>query len=159
MVLSTDYFNSNWFNAKDFDNGLVVEATIVSAGPHTFAQSGDTALTIRTDYMGKGVVLNKARNVALTTAYGPNTDNWIGKQIRLFQGDTLYQGKPEKCVVVDPILQDRIASPAPAKPAAIEQKAGQPKQGSVEVNDVKVNTANQRPFSPITDLDDEIPWE
>jgi hypothetical protein len=154
MVLATDYLKSNWLNAEDLNNGLRVMATIVSAGPHTFLESGDTELTIRTDYIGKGIVLNLTRKRVLIAAFGVETDNWIGKQIVAYQGDTLFQGKPTKCVVIEAIVAERIASHPAAKPAL--------EPGKVTINDKSV----EKPYAPPhqtydgpDDLDDSIPWD
>jgi hypothetical protein len=157
MALATDFLSSNWINADFLNGGLIIEATIVSAGPHTFEQSGDVALTIRLDYEGKGLVLNQTRLKAMIAAFGPNTDNWVGKQIRLSQGDTVYGGQPDKCVVLEPILPNRI----PAKPAAAPLA-----KPTVVARDGKAAANERRAPAPAaydgpddgSDIDDDIPY-
>jgi hypothetical protein len=113
MPSAADFFKSNWINAKSLEPGVRYEATVVGAAPHTF-EDGNTELTIRLDYLGKGIVLNKARNEAMIAAFGINYDNWVGKKIAFWQGDTFFQGRPEKCVALEGIVNDRIET----KPAA-----------------------------------------
>ena len=55
--------------------------------------------------------LNATNNSILVRAYGPNSDDWIGKKIELFHGEVKYQGKKQEAVLVRPI------SP-PSKPGA-----------------------------------------
>jgi hypothetical protein len=59
---------------------------------------------------GSMLSLNATNNAALVRAYGPNSDDWIEKEIELFQGEIEYQGKAQDAVLV------RHVSP-PLKPA------------------------------------------
>jgi hypothetical protein len=54
--------------------------------------------------------LNATNTKILVRAYGPNSDDWLGRIIELFLGEAPYQGKQIESVVVRPI------SP-PLKPA------------------------------------------
>jgi hypothetical protein len=47
--------------------------------------------------------LNQTNTRILIRAYGPDSDNWTGKVIRLELGSVLYQGTPTDSVVVKPI--------------------------------------------------------
>jgi len=55
--------------------------------------------------------LNATNNSVLVRAYGPNSDDWNGKEIELFHGEIEYQGKKQAAVLVRPM------SP-PLKPSA-----------------------------------------
>jgi hypothetical protein len=59
---------------------------------------------------GSLLSVNSTNNAVLVRAYGANSDDWIEKEIELFQGEIEYQGKPQDAVLVRPI------SP-PLKPA------------------------------------------
>ena len=73
MPSAADFFKSNWINAKSLEPGVRYEATIVGAAPHTF-EDGNTELTIRLDYLGKGASSStRARNEALIAASGSTT--------------------------------------------------------------------------------------
>jgi hypothetical protein len=47
--------------------------------------------------------LNATNNSVLVRAYGPNSDDWIGKELELFHGEIEYQGKMQEAVLVRPI--------------------------------------------------------
>ena len=135
MPLATDFFKSNWISAKSLEPGVRYEATIVSAGPHTF-ESGETVLTIRLDYLGKGIALNKTRLEAMIDGLGLDYDAWPGRRIAFWQADTFYQGKPDKCVAVKPVVHDRIEAKPQARPALGAQRQvidGESRRGSTEI--------------------------
>ena len=47
--------------------------------------------------------VNATNNSVLVRAYGPNSDDWIGKELELFHGEIEYQGKMQEAVLVRPI--------------------------------------------------------
>jgi hypothetical protein len=114
-TLATDYLTSNLLNADGLESGVSIEATIVSARPREF-EDGETKLIVYTDYLGKGIVLNQTRLKALIAAYWPNPDNWTGKTIIIKRGTTMYAGKETGCVVIEPVVADRIAAQQQQRP-------------------------------------------
>jgi len=46
--------------------------------------------------------VNATNNSVLVRAYGPNSDDWIKKEIELFHGEVEYQGKMQVAVRVRP---------------------------------------------------------
>jgi hypothetical protein len=60
---------------------------------------------------GEVLGLNATNSKILMRAYGPNSDDWIGKEIDLFLGKVEYQKKMQEAVMV------RAVSP-PRKPSA-----------------------------------------
>jgi hypothetical protein len=60
---------------------------------------------------GEVLGLNATNNKILIRAYGPISEDWIGKDIELFLGQVEYQKKMQEAVIVRPI------SP-PLKPVA-----------------------------------------
>jgi hypothetical protein len=59
---------------------------------------------------GAALSINATNNRILIRSFGPNSDDWIGKEIELFAGTVEFQGRPLDAVLVRPI------SP-PLKPA------------------------------------------
>lgn len=115
-INATDYLNSNFLSGDTLEPNVIIEAAIVSARSHQFEEEEKEKLVIYLDYEGKGVVLNQTRTKALIRAYGINTDNWIGKPIKVFRGETMYAGKTVPCVVIEPIVATQIAA-SPPRPA------------------------------------------
>ena len=55
----------------------------------------------------KGLVLNKTNALVIASQYGPNTDNWSGKEITIFPTTTSFgdkQGVP--CIRVEQFVPD-----------------------------------------------------
>jgi hypothetical protein len=52
---------------------------------------------------GSALSLNATNNSTLIRAYGPNSDDWIGKEVELFAGEVEFQNKPLDAVLVRPI--------------------------------------------------------
>ena len=47
--------------------------------------------------------LNATNRKILMRAYGPTSDTWIGKQVELVLGQTMFQGAPQDSVIVNPV--------------------------------------------------------
>jgi hypothetical protein len=108
----TDFLTSNLINAAGLDPNVKIEAAIVSVRPREF-EDGTTKPVIYTDHLGQGLVLNQTRLKAGIAAWGPNPDNWIGKIIIISQGMTTYAGKETPCVVMEPVVANRLKAGAP----------------------------------------------
>jgi hypothetical protein len=52
---------------------------------------------------GEVLGLNATNNKTLIRAYGPNSEDWIGKEVELFLGEVEYQKKMQETVIVRPI--------------------------------------------------------
>jgi len=59
--------------------------------PDLFLESGDV------------LSLNATNNKTLMRAYGTESDQWVGKMIRLFLGAIEYQGSDHEAVLVEPV--------------------------------------------------------
>jgi hypothetical protein len=145
MQNMTKYLNSNLFNAKGIEPGVRIEATIVSIRDREF-EGGETKPVIYTDYLGKGLVLNQTRLKAGIAAWGPNPDNWIGKSIVISLGETTYAGEATGCVVMEPVVANRIATHS-ATVTAINNRREPPKPSVAPTID---NVSGE--------LDDDIPF-
>ena len=130
---ATDYLNSNYFAAVDIAPDVRIEATIVSARPVDFKDG--SKLVVYTDYLAKGVVLNKTRLVEMIMAFSDNPANWIGQKIVIFRGSAEYGGKKVPAVAIEPMVSARIgaeqraALDGPPKPPPIERYDG-PEDGA-----------------------------
>jgi hypothetical protein len=52
---------------------------------------------------GQALSVNATNNSTLIRAYGPNSDDWLGKEIELYAGEVEFQGKQMEAVLVRPI--------------------------------------------------------
>jgi hypothetical protein len=108
MANATDHLTSNYLKAIDLEDGVIVRAVILAARPNDF-EDGTTKLVIYTDHKAKGVVLNQTRLKTMIEAFGPNTDNWVGKTINLRRGPTMFKGEATWAIYIDVDLSERIA--------------------------------------------------
>jgi hypothetical protein len=106
---ATDYLNSNYFAAVDIAPDVRIEATVVSARPVDF-KDGTSKVVVYTDYLAKGVVLNKTRLVEMIMAFSGNPANWIGQKIIIFRGETMYEGRKVPAVGIEPVVATRIGA-------------------------------------------------
>jgi hypothetical protein len=52
---------------------------------------------------GETLSLNATNTRTLVRAYGPNSDDWIGKEVELKLGQIKYQGSLKDAVIVEPV--------------------------------------------------------
>lgn len=52
---------------------------------------------------GSLLSLNKTNARALARAYGWESDDWIGKEIELYAGETTFDKQPQQSVLIKPI--------------------------------------------------------
>jgi hypothetical protein len=143
----TDFLTSNLLNAAALEPNVKIEATIVFVRSREF-EDGTTKAVIYTDYLGKGVVLNQTRLMALITAWGTNPDNLVGKTVIISQGDTTYSGKKVPCIKIEPVVADRIATHG-ATVTAISNRREPPKPSVAP-------TVDHAPSA--SPIDDDIPF-
>jgi len=95
----------------------------------------------------KGLVINKTKAMLLADAWGPETHNWIGRDISLRPDKALFEGKVTDSIAVSPVYptqQDEAKTaatpPAPppqewrqnAAPAQAPLRTGAPSQAAPE---------------------------
>jgi hypothetical protein len=107
MTNASDFLSSNFLNAASLQPGVVIETTIVSVRPHEF-EGGETKLVLYTEHQAKGVVCNQTRLKAMIEAFGLNFDTWVGKMIRIYLGETTYQGRKVGSVEIEPVSPIRL---------------------------------------------------
>jgi hypothetical protein len=154
MSNAAEFLTSNLINAKSLEADVRIEATVIAARPREF-EDGSTKLTLYTDYQSKGVVLNQGRLKKMIAAFGPNYSNWVGKQIIIFQGWTVFQGENVPCVEIDPVRADRLGRPGAQQRSASRSdfhSGRNPPPPPPDHYDGPDNRGDDTPF------DDEIPY-
>ena len=94
-MLMAKYAATSFVALEDVANGprrdVIVGVTIGNYDkPVLELQSGDR------------LSANKTNVRALVTAYGDDSDSWIGKEIELYAGQTTYNGDTQDSVLVKP---------------------------------------------------------
>jgi hypothetical protein len=59
---------------------------------------------------GELLSLNATNNHTLIRAYGPNSDDWTGKEVELYAGEIEFEKKPVDAILVRPISPPLAAS-------------------------------------------------
>lgn len=90
-------FPSKYLTADDLLDGDI-NATIIRVLDEV--EVGDDKRPVLELDGCKDVVLNKTNATTIGELYGGDLDQWPGKQITLYRGDTLYMGQPKKCIRV-----------------------------------------------------------
>mgnify|MGYP001360431972 FL=1 len=62
----------------------------------------DTKLVLAFSEIDRPLVLNKTNVTTMAELFGPESDGWEGKQIKLLPSTTQYQGKTVKCTRISP---------------------------------------------------------
>lgn len=110
-------FPSAYLKAADL-RGQTVTVTIADCKMELLGEDKKPVLYLANK--DKAMVLNKTNSMALSSAFGPNTTNWVGQKIELFSMPVQFQGQ-----IVDGLRvrvpvgakQDFQAPAAQAKPA------------------------------------------
>lgn len=116
-------FPSKYLKAADLQ-GKTVRVTIRTVLMEAIGQGNNADQRPILYFQGKekGLVLNKTNATTISTFYGPDTDDWTGRDLELFSVMTDYQGRPvEGLRVRIPRLstgptQQRQPEPPPATP-------------------------------------------
>jgi hypothetical protein len=166
MIMNmTDFVNSNYIKGEDIAQNVLIEATIASVKKKEFEDGGKSVLALED---GRQVVLNQTRLKVLIGAFGPNSENWIGKPVILSRGQERYGGKPVPAVRIEPIVAPRIgvtsegnAHPLPSP--ATKSEPTQITRGSNEIRSASGPWDKPPPSPPAAtsydgpnDVDDDI---
>ena len=95
-----DYYGGKYLKCSDLQ-GRSVTAKIARVAAEEMGQKKDRKLVV---YLAgskgdeKGVVLNKTRLKPIVTAYGKETEDWVGQKITLFPSQTTFQGDIVDCI-------------------------------------------------------------
>lgn len=91
-------FATGSFKAEDIpQDGLVL--TVRGVESRVFDDKAKLFLAF--EETGKTLALNQTRLAVMRGTLGDETDEWIGKQIKLLPGVTEFKGKRVGCVTID----------------------------------------------------------
>ena len=94
-----EIYRSKFMKADDL-NGR--SATYTVNGCTAEDVGDDTKLVLAFSETDRPLVLNKTNVVIMAELFGPESDGWEGKQIKLVTSTTQYQGKTVKCTRISP---------------------------------------------------------
>ena len=97
-----DTFPSKYLKAEDLQ-GRDIRVKMKTVNVEELGQ--DRKPVVYFEGKEKGVVLNKTNYLAIRDKYGPETNNWLGKEIILFPMPVTFQGQTRDAI--------RIRVPAP----------------------------------------------
>ena len=129
------------FLRADQLGGVPRRAVIESAAVETVGQGENAAqkLVLKFQRAKQRLPLNKTNALTLAAAWGPNSDNWMGRTIELRSEKVAFSGRIVDAIRVRAIQAARPAAPAPAAVAPAEPPDDLP--DGVEA------------------LEDDVPWE
>jgi len=106
-------FPSKYLKASDLQ-GRNISVTISNVEKEDIGK-GEEKLIIYFQGKQKGMVLNKTNANNIAAIYGPETDDWIGQPIVIFEAMVDFQGKTVPAL--------RVRSPQPKdRPKSVPQK-------------------------------------
>lgn len=96
-----DVFRRKYLSAKDIPmtgiTGVVSRIEMEDVGGE--GRPNDYKPVLYLDSMEQGVTVNHTRHAVLETAWGEDSDNCIGKELKLSRGRTIHMSKPVDCIV------------------------------------------------------------
>lgn len=113
-------FPSKWLRATDITRPVTL--TIASVTKEQVGQSFQWVL--RFHKAQKGLVLKPGINAALMSAFGKNSDAWVGHKVQLSPASGSYQGKPYQTIAVTPLSGATSPSLPPPAPAPAPANVG-----------------------------------
>jgi len=98
-----ELYPSNYLKVSDLQ-GASPTVTIETIKIETLGQGEDSENKPVAYFRGKekGLVLNKTNTLTVAGFYGDETDNWLGKPIRLIESPVSYNGKTTMAIRVHP---------------------------------------------------------
>lgn len=103
MVNVNETFPSKYLSAADL-NGA--EPTVVIASADVIEMESERGperkILVKFEGKQKALVLNKTNAGSISDLYGPETDDWIGKAIKLVTARVDFQGKRVPAIRIDP---------------------------------------------------------
>lgn len=102
-----EMFTGKYFAAKDFTKPLLL--TVRGISEESMGEGNEKKWVVWFEEDDRGCVLNRTRGEDMVTATGSDdTDNWPGKLVVLFKGQTRMKGKVVDCVAVRPVDKDKL---------------------------------------------------
>jgi hypothetical protein len=105
---------------------------------------------------GETLTLNATNARILMRAYGPDSEDWIGKEIELYAGEVEFEKKMQPSVIVRPLSAPRNGGNVEEKTSSTARTVD-PFEGSGPTRKLK-RPNEQGPNSSSPDFDDDIPY-
>jgi hypothetical protein len=85
-IIPSTYLNAAGLGGKE------IRDTISRVSAVEFDR-GESKLVVALDKDGRGVILNRTNLETIVAAYGPETDDWVGKPVVVRAEPTTFQGR------------------------------------------------------------------
>lgn len=118
----SEVYPSKYLKAEDLQ-GKEIPVTIANVEIEKIGQGNDHKPVAYFEGKDKGVALNKTNSTNIAAAYGPETDDWIGKRVILYTAWVDYQGKSVQAIRIRPDHGRQRTQPqrqAPPPPADLD---------------------------------------
>ena len=106
-----DAFPSKYLRCADLQ-GRTIRAVV--ANVVTEQMGKDMKPVIYFSGKQKGLVINKTKAMLLADAWGPETPNWLGREVSLRPDKALFEGKVTDAIAIAPVYEPAGAPSAPA---------------------------------------------
>lgn len=111
----SDHFTNDFFRADNFD----VKGVVLTIGSVEMDKVGsDDKMIVHFIDTEKQLPLNKTNALDIAQLYGDDTDDWIGKQIRLYRDKVMFNNKRVDCM--------RVSAPMPGIPTGWTRESHSP---------------------------------
>lgn len=107
-----DHLRGAFLKAADLDSGDVIALAEIVRETEL---AGETRLVL--DTSAGSVVMNKTNMSACAAAWGTETDEWRGREVRICREVTNFQGRQTPCIRLHPVVavETRPVRVAPAR--------------------------------------------
>jgi hypothetical protein len=117
-------FPSKYLKASDLKNSKI---TVKMDRVERETLGDDTKVILYFQGKEKGLVLNVTNKNMIVDTYGPETDEWVGQPIVLYEAMVQYQSKMVPAI--------RIMGPPKVRPAKPAERAQDDPRGNDDMND------------------------
>lgn len=120
MAHINSWFPSNYVAAADLQ-GRDVTVTIAAIKLEKVGTDQEERPVLYFQGMTKGMVMNRTNGKRISKLYGPETNEWVGKPIILYESETDFGGETVPCI--------RVREHYPQAFAQMQMVASQPVAG------------------------------
>ena len=158
-----EIYGGNYLKCADLqgrEHTVTIESWVVREFPGQNGQQSRRKVVLAFRGAQKQLVVNATNGAAIAFLYGPDTEEWIGKQITLFPAKTQFGSGMTDCIrVKPPESRGAIANGKPAVRQQIEQKPAYSTSTMRPVAETSVVQRARQIADETADFpSDEIPW-
>jgi hypothetical protein len=106
-------FSTGFVKADELPIGFRQSAQIMAVTSHDF-EEGRKGVVFLDRFHGRGAVLNQTNLRTLISAFGPNSDNWVGKTVIAVRTTADFKGKPMPALRFEIERRAAVGAPAPS---------------------------------------------